>query len=66
MTFSGEGNSVGAFTHTITLIGASTDDRETVEARVDSGAIFTAIPSPILERRLVPAEALRTWGGAGV
>ena len=57
---------MGAFTHTITLIGASTDDRETVEARVDAGAIFTAIPSPILERRLVPEEALRTWGGAGV
>ena len=42
------GISMGTFTHPITLIGPS--GSESVEALVDTGATFTSIPSPILER----------------
>ncbi len=41
---------MGTFTHTITLISASGDTRETVEALVDTGTMFTVIPTPTLER----------------
>ena len=41
---------MGTFTQTITLISASGDARETVEAPVDTGAMFTVIPAPTLER----------------
>ena len=40
---------MGTFFHTIRLIGAS-GEAETVEALVDTGAMFTTIPVPILER----------------
>ena len=40
---------MGTFTHRITLIGPS-GARETLEALVDTGAMFTVIPTPILER----------------
>lgn len=41
---------MGIFTHTITLISASGDTREMVEPLVDTGSIFTVIPTPPLER----------------
>ena len=41
---------MGTFTHTITLVSASGDERETVEALVDTGAMFTVVPKPLLER----------------
>jgi predicted aspartyl protease len=40
---------VGTFFHTIRLIGVS-GESETLEALVDTGAMFTTIPAPILER----------------
>jgi clan AA aspartic protease len=40
---------VGTFLHPITLIGPS-DDRETIEALVDTGATFTAAPRDLLSR----------------
>ena len=41
---------LGTFAHPITLISASGEDRETVEALVDTGAMFTAVPAPLLKR----------------
>ncbi len=41
---------MGTFTHNITLLSTSGDARETVEALVDTGAMFTVIPAPLLER----------------
>lgn len=41
---------MGTFAHSITLLSASGEARETVEALVDTGAIFSAIPTPLLER----------------
>ena len=41
---------MGTFTQTITLISASGDVRERVEALVDTGAVFTVVPTPTLER----------------
>jgi predicted aspartyl protease len=41
---------MGTFTHTIILISASGDTRETVEPLVDTGTMFTVIPTPTLER----------------
>lgn len=40
---------MGTFFHTITLIGRS-GATETLEAMVDTGAMFTVIPAPMLER----------------
>jgi predicted aspartyl protease len=40
---------VGTFTHPITLIGPA-GQRETLEALVDTGATFTVVPAPILQR----------------
>jgi predicted aspartyl protease len=40
---------MGTFFHTITLIGRS-GATETLEAMVDTGAMFTTIPAPLLER----------------
>jgi predicted aspartyl protease len=40
---------MGTFFHTIRLIAVS-GASETLEALVDTGAMFTTIPSPILER----------------
>ena len=40
---------MGTFTHPITLIGPS-GARETLEALVDTGAMFTVVPTPVLER----------------
>ena len=41
---------MGTFSHPITLISPSNGHSETLEALVDTGATFTTIPSPILER----------------
>ena len=41
---------MGTFTHAITLHSASGETSETLEALVDTGAMFTAIPTPVLER----------------
>ena len=41
---------MGNFTHTITLINSDGDRTETVESLVDTGATFTGVPSPVLER----------------
>ena len=40
---------MGTFTHTITLISASGETRETVEVLVDTGAMFSVIPTSTLE-----------------
>lgn len=40
---------MGTFFHSITLIGPSGTD-ETLEAMVDTGAMFTVVPTPVLER----------------
>lgn len=40
---------MGTFFHPITLI-APTGERETLAALVDTGAMFTTIPAPILQR----------------
>ena len=40
---------MGTFTHTVTLIGLE-GGVETLEALVDTGAMFTVIPTPMLER----------------
>ncbi len=51
---------MGTFTHPITLIAASGSETETVEALVDTGATFTSIPSPILERLgVAPVRKIR-------
>lgn len=41
---------MGTFTHPITLHSASGNGSETLEALVDTGAMFTVIPRPVLER----------------
>ena len=41
---------MGTFSHSITLCDASGDRAEVVEALVGTGATFTAIPAPVLER----------------
>ena len=41
---------MGTFSHDITLIAPSRADAETLTALVDTGATFTSVPSPILER----------------
>ena len=41
---------MGTFTHHVTLLSASGDHSETIEAMVDSGSTFTWIPAPILEQ----------------
>ena len=48
---------MGTFTYTIALIAAS-GERDTVEALVDTGATFTSVPGPVLERLGVKAEGL--------
>ena len=40
---------MGTFTHTITLISASGDRRETIQALVDTGATFSSAPASVLE-----------------
>ncbi len=51
---------MGTFTHPITLIAASGSETETVEALVDTGATFTSMPSPILERLgVAPVRSIR-------
>ncbi|MBI4498988.1 MAG: aspartyl protease family protein [Chloroflexi bacterium] len=40
---------MGQFTRPITLIGPS-GERETLDGLVDTGALFTVIPTPVLER----------------
>ena len=57
---------MGTFTHSITLMAESGDDTETLEALVDTGATFTSVPAPILERLgVVPRRtvALRMANG---
>lgn len=44
-----KGEAMGTFFHPITLIGPS-GASETLEALVDTGAMFTTIPAPVLER----------------
>ena len=44
---------MGTFTHSITLLTASGDDTETIEALVDTGSTFSSVASPILERLAV-------------
>ena len=46
----------GMFTHPITLYSTSGDTSETVEALVDTGATFTSIPGPILDRLEIRPE----------
>ena len=41
---------MGTFSHPITLIGATGAESETLIGLVDTGATFTSIPTPILER----------------
>ena len=41
---------MGTFTRPITLHAANRDEVETLEALVDTGASFTTIPAPILQR----------------
>ncbi len=41
---------MGTFFHAITLLAATGGESETVEALVDTGSTFTAVPSPVLER----------------
>src|SRR3990172_7048778 len=41
---------MGTFTHLITLYSTTGDQSETLEALVDTGAMFTTIPAPVLER----------------
>ena len=41
---------MGTFSYEITLIAASGDRSEAVSALVDTGATFTSVPAPILER----------------
>lgn len=40
---------MGTFFHDITLIGPA-GNRETVNGMVDTGAMFTVVPTPVLER----------------
>ena len=47
---------MGTFAYTITLVSASGDTLETVEALVDTGATFTSVPTPVLERLGVEPE----------
>ena len=46
---------MGTFTQTITLVAASGERAETMEAMVDTGAMFTVIPISVLERLRVTA-----------
>ena len=41
---------MGTFAHSIALIAESSGDRETLMALVDTGATFTSVPAPVLER----------------
>ena len=41
---------MGTFTHAITMFDPSSQRSETVEATVDTGATFTLVPTPVLER----------------
>ena len=41
---------MGTFFHPITLVAVGGDSRETVEALVDSGSIFSTFPATMLER----------------
>lgn len=41
---------LGTFTYEITLISSPESDSEMLTARVDTGATFTSVPGPILER----------------
>jgi predicted aspartyl protease len=51
---------MGTFFHPITLHSASGGATETVEALVDAGSTFTAVPSPVLERLgVTPHRAVR-------
>ena len=45
---------MGTFTHPIVLHSVSGDRTEVVEALVDTGATFTAMPAPTLERLGIP------------
>ena len=47
---------MGTFTHTITLISTPGEARETVEALVETGAAFSSVPAPVLERLGVEVE----------
>jgi predicted aspartyl protease len=46
---------VGTFLHPITLIGPS-GERQTLDALVDTGSTFTAVPASVLERLGVTAH----------
>lgn len=51
---------MGTFFHPITLLAVAGGGSETVEALVDTGSTFTAVPSPVLERLgVAPHRALR-------
>ena len=41
---------MGTFSHSITLISISNGSSETIEGLVDTGAMFTVIPTSVLER----------------
>jgi len=40
---------MGTFTHPMTLFAEAGDKSETLEGLVDTGAMFTTVPAPILE-----------------
>ena len=51
---------MGIFSHPITLISSSGTESETLTALVDTGATFTAVPTPTLERLSVtPRRRIR-------
>lgn len=49
---------MGLFYHPITLISPQGGSSETLEALVDTGAMFTVVPAPVLER--LGVETFRT------
>ena len=52
---------MGTFTHTLTLLSASGDARETVQALVDTGATYTWLPTDLLDRLGVRPEEQRPF-----
>ncbi len=54
------GDGVGTFTHPITLVSATGQDSETIDALIDTGATFSMFPAAVLERlRVTPFGQIR-------
>ena len=52
---------MGTFTHPIVLHSVSGDRTEVVEALVDTGASFTTVPAPVLDRLgIIPERTVRS------